>query len=89
MYNKGEAEIANYSTLKVYKSFNGIRDYMRCLWFSCLVFVDPRLPITFFNLRVGLFGLVLAEWLCGLTAILLFLIFLASNYPFIHTLIGI
>ena len=89
MYNKGEAEIANYSTLKVYKSFNGFRDYMRCLWFSCLVFVDPRLPITFFNLRSGLFGLVLAEWLCGLTAILLFLIFLASNYTFIHSLIGI
>jgi len=38
---------------------------------------------------VGLFGLVFAEWLCGLTAILLFLIFLASNYPFIHSLIGI
>jgi len=89
MYNKGEAEMANYSTLKVYKSFNGFRDNMRCLWFSCLVFVDPRLPITFFNLKVGLFGLVLAEWLCGLTAILLFLIFLASNYPFIHSLIGI
>ncbi len=89
MYNKGDAEIANYSTLKVYKSFNGFRDYMRCLWFSCLVFVDPRLPITFFNLKVGLFGLVLAEWICGLTAILLFLVFLASNYPFIHSLIGI
>ncbi len=89
MYNKSESDLAHYSTMKVYKSFNGIRDYMRCLWFSCLVFVDPRLPITFFNLRVGLFGLVLAEWLCGLTAILLFLVFLASNYPFIHSLIGI
>jgi hypothetical protein len=89
MYNKQDAEMTNYKTLKVYKSFNGFRDYMRCLWFSCLVFVDPRLPITFFNLKVGLFGLVLAEWLCGVTAILLFLIFLASNYPFIHSLIGI
>jgi hypothetical protein len=89
MYNKDEAAIANYSTMKVYKSFNGFRDYMRCLWFSCMVFVDPRLPITFFNLRVGLFGLVLTEWICGLTAILLFLVFLASNYPFIHSLIGI
>jgi hypothetical protein len=54
-----------------------------------MVFVDPRLPISFFNLRTGLFGLVLTEWLCGLTAIALFVIFLASNYPFIHTLIGI
>jgi hypothetical protein len=89
MYNKDENAIANYTTMKVYKSFNGFRDYMRCLWFSCMVFVDPRLPITFFNLRIGLFGLVLTEWICGLTAILLFLVFLASNYPFIHSLIGI
>ncbi len=89
MYNKGEADLVNYPTMKVYKSFGGFRNFMRCLWFSCLVFVDPRLPMTFFNLRVGLFGLVLAEWLCGLTAILLFLVFLASNYPFIHSLIGI
>lgn len=89
MYNKDAAALASYDTLKVYKSFNRFRDFMRCFWFSCLVFVDPRLPITFFNLRVGLFGLVLAEWICGLTAILLFLVFLASNYPFIHSLIGI
>ena len=89
MYNKDEKAIESFSTMKVYKSYNGFRDYMRCLWFSCLVFVDPRLPITFFNLRVGLFGLVLTEWICGLTAILLFLVFLASNYPFIHSLIGI
>ncbi len=89
MYNKGEDDVAKFATMKVYKSFNGFRDYMRCLWFSCMVFVDPRLPITFFNLRVGLFGLVLAEWICGLTAIALFLIYLASNYPFIHSLIGI
>jgi hypothetical protein len=89
MYNKEEKAIENFATMKVYKSFNGFRDYMRCLWFSFMVFVDPRLPITFFNLRVGLFGLVLAEWIFGLTAILLFLVFLASNYPFIHSLIGI
>jgi len=89
MYNKDEDAVAKFPTMKVHKSFNGFRDYMRCLWFSCMVFVDPRLPITFFNLRVGLFGLVLTEWLCGLLAIALFLIFLASNYPFIHSLIGI
>lgn len=89
MYNKDAAALANYSTLQVFKSHNWFRDYMRCFWFSCMVFVDPRLPITFFNLRVGLFGIVLTEWLCGVTAILLFLIFLASNYPFIHSLIGI
>jgi len=88
-FNKEDDKMKNYETLKVYKSFNGFRDFMRCLWFSCMVFVDPRLPMSFFNLRVGLFGLVLAEWLCGLTAIALFVIFLASNYPFIHTLIGI
>lgn len=88
-FNKEEDLGAKYATLKVYGPFNWFRDFMRCLWFSCMVFIDPRLPINFFNLRVGLFGLVLAEWLCGITAILLFLIFLASNYPFIHTLIGI
>lgn len=88
-FNKEEEHIENYPTLKVYGPFNGVRDFMRCLWFSCMVFVDPRLPISFFNLRIGLFGIVLVEWLCGLTAILLFLIFLASNYPFIHTLIGL
>lgn len=89
MYNKDAAALKDYDTLKVFKLSTVFRDYFRCLWFSCLVFVDPRLPITFFNLRVGLFGLVLAEWLCGLTAITLFLVFLASNYPFIHSLIGI
>jgi len=88
-FNPDDEHIESYATMKVHGTFNGFRDFARCLWFSCLVFVDPRLPMSFFNLRVGLFGLVLAEWLCGLTAIALFVIFLASNYPFIHTLIGI
>jgi hypothetical protein len=88
-FNNDEINAEKFPTLKVYGSLDKFRDFARCFWFSCMVFVDPRLPISFFNLRVGLFGLVLAEWLCGLTAILLFLIFLASNYPFIHSLIGI
>jgi len=89
-FNKmDDGEIEKFQTLKVYGPFSGFRDFARCFWFSCMVFVDPRLPVSFFNLRVGLFGLVLTEWLCGITAIILFLVFLASNYPFIHSLIGI
>ena len=88
-FNKELDKIENYSTLKIYATHNVFRDFARCLWFSAMVFVDPRLPISFFNLRSGFFGLVLTEWLFGLTAILLFLVFLASNYSFIRTLIGI
>ncbi len=88
-YNKELDKVETYSTLKIYGSHNVFRDFARCLWFSAMVFVDPRLPISFFNLRSGFFAMVLIEWLFGLTAILLFLIFLASNYTFIRTLIGI
>jgi len=88
-FNKELDKIENYSTLKIYGKHNVWRDFGRCLWFSTMVFVDPRLPISFFNLRSGFFGMVLLEWLFGLTAIAIFLIFLASNYSFIRTLIGI
>ncbi|MGP8214291.1 MAG: hypothetical protein ACLQQ4_01875 [Bacteroidia bacterium] len=88
-FNKELSDIHIYNTLKIYGSHNVYRDFARCLWFSAMVFVDPRLPISFFNLRSGFFGLVLTEWIFGLTAILLFLIFLASNYSFIRALIGI
>jgi len=88
-FNKELDKIENYSTLKIYGKHNVWRDFARCLWFSTMVFVDPRLPISFFNLRSGFFGMVLTEWLFGLTAIAIFLIFLASNYSFIRTLIGI
>jgi hypothetical protein len=88
-FNKELDKIENYSTLKIYGAHNVYRDFARCLWFSAMVFVDPRLPISFFNLRSGFFAMVLIEWLFGLTAILLFLVFLASNYSFIRTLIGI
>jgi len=88
-FNKELDKIENYSTLKIYASKNFGRDLGRCLWFSAMVFVDPRLPISFFNLRSGFFTAVLMEWITGLVAILLFLVFLASNYSFIRTLIGI
>jgi len=88
-FNKELDKVENYSTLKIFGPHNAFRDFARCLWFSAMVFVDPRLPISFFNLRSGFFTMVLIEWLFGLTAILLFLVFLASNYSFIRTLIGI
>ena len=88
-FNKELDKIDTYSTLKIYGPHSVYRDFARCLWFSAMVFVDPRLPISFFNLRSGFFAMVLIEWIFGLTAILLFLVFLASNYSFIRTLIGI
>ena len=88
-FNKDLDKIENYSTLKIYGPHNPWRDFGRCLWFSTMVFVDPRLPISFFNLKSGFFGMVLLQWIFGLIAIMLFLVFLASNYAFIRTMIGI
>ncbi|HTB08126.1 MAG TPA: hypothetical protein VK806_14340 [Bacteroidia bacterium] len=88
-FNKDLDKIENYSTLKIYGPHNKWRDFGRCLWFSTMVFVDPRLPISFFNLKSGFFGMVLLQWIFGLIAIMLFLVFLASNYAFIRTMIGI
>jgi hypothetical protein len=88
-FNKENENLEKYETLKIYGPVNRWRDFFRCLWFSTMVFIDPRLPISFFNLKRGIFGLVLMEWILGLTAITLFLIFLASNYAFVRSLIGI
>lgn len=88
-YNKSAADLNNFKGLQLYQTGEWFRDYLRILWFSILVFLDPRLPVNVFNLKDGLFVWVAVEWFIGVLYILLFLIYLASQYSFVRALVGI
>ncbi|HWB64614.1 MAG TPA: hypothetical protein VG603_13955, partial [Chitinophagales bacterium] len=88
VYNKKKSDLTDFKTLQVYPSVNFWRDYARCIWFSFMAFFDPRLPVTYFNFGDGAFKWVIVEWLIGLGFIILFLIFLASKYAFLRSLIS-
>ncbi|SEL62851.1 hypothetical protein SAMN04488505_102713 [Chitinophaga rupis] len=63
--------------------------FAQCFWMSVIVFLNPRFPAAYFRFRNSFMIVVVIEWLIGLVMIILFLIFIASKYAFVKTLLGI
>jgi hypothetical protein len=70
-----------------------ISDYMlsitRGMWFSFVVFVNPKFPSKYFKFHKPLLFVIIIEWSIGLFMLILFAFFIASKFPFIKTLFGI
>jgi len=88
-FNKKKDDVKYERKIRIYKEDGFTRDYFRCLWFSFVIFLDPRFPLQLFNIPKNLLRIVLVEWTMGILSILLFFVYLASNYPFVRTLLGL
>ena len=63
--------------------------FLRCFYFSFVLFFSPKFASTYFQLEKPLLRLVMIEWLIGLFFVLLFLYYIASGYPVVTKLLGL
>lgn len=62
---------------------------VKCMWVSFYVFITPKFAASFFHQKRAFFFWLLTEWMFGVMLIILFLVFIASNYSFVKALIGL
>lgn len=62
--------------------------YALCLRFAFKLFVTIKFSYDYFNDTKGLGYIFILNWLLGIVFIILFLIYIASQYPFIKDIIG-
>ena len=66
----------------------GMLNFVQSMWFSVYVFLSPKFPSEIFS-RTSSFQLVASvEWGLGITMMMIYLIYIASNYGFIRSLLG-
>ncbi|MGC4040648.1 MAG: hypothetical protein QM710_07670 [Flavobacterium sp.] len=71
-----------------YAANRDFRTFVRCTWLSFWIFLNPRMPLSYFQVKKGVFILFVFEWLIGTSLMALFIIYIASKYPFIKALFG-
>ena len=83
-------EIYSDKTRLIYeKEFGDIfLQYLRCLWFSLVVFISPTFNKKYFKSSNNLQIFIITEWFLGLFMIIIFLIYVASDYPFVEKIVG-
>jgi len=59
------------------------------MWFSFVVFVNPKFPNKYFKFYRPLLYVIIIEWSIGLFMLFIFAFFIASRFPFIKALFGI
>jgi hypothetical protein len=64
-------------------------DLFRCLWFSFVLFITPRFHSKYFRFHRKLLAVMIVEWTIGLLLMIIFVVYIASKYPFVKTLFGI
>lgn len=66
------------------------KNFCRCVWISCVLLISPQFPSSFFKITDRkLFALFISQWTLGILMVLLFLVFIASNYPVLTKLTGL
>ena len=76
------------NTLLVYDA-RSPKNFLKCMWQSFTVFINPKFDIRYFNLDGPLFGFVVLEWTFGIIMVILFLTYIATTYAFVRTLLGV
>jgi hypothetical protein len=80
-----------FSTLKgKEKKGSGFSDFFKSLWFSCVVFINPKFPAKYFKFSNESFlKAIVIEWIIGLIIVIIFLVFVASKFPIVAKLLAI
>lgn len=68
---------------------NYLLSTMRSVWFSFVVFINPRFPSKYFKFYKSLLLIIIAEWAIGLFMLIIFAWFIAAKFPFIKALFGL
>ncbi|WP_212001837.1 pentapeptide repeat-containing protein [Chitinophaga sp. HK235] len=90
--NEEKKESANKSKKRKkspYDPKDYIKNFLKCFWKSFYIFFDYKFSKTYFSFPNPLLIVVIMEWLMGVFMIVIFLIYVAANYPFIRNLLGL
>jgi hypothetical protein len=90
--NNENGALKNDETDTMYISYEPksyLRNFFKCFWQSFNIFFNPKYNFKYFQFSNKLFIPVIIEWLLGILMIILFLIYIATTYPFIRALLGI
>ncbi|MBX7151837.1 hypothetical protein K1X84_09380 [bacterium] len=64
-------------------------DFFQAMWFSVYIFLSPKFPSEIFQ-RSSIFQLIATvEWMFGICMMIVYFVYIASNYAFIRSLLGI
>lgn len=64
-------------------------EFFQAMWFSVYIFLSPKFPSEIFQ-RSSVFQLIATiEWVFGVCMMIVYFVFIASNYAFIRSLLGI
>jgi hypothetical protein len=75
--------------VKSYEPKAHAANFIKCFWQSFIIFFSPKFGFNYFRLSGRLFAILVVEWLFGVLMIVLFLIYVATTYPFIRALLGL
>jgi hypothetical protein len=64
-------------------------DLFKAFYFSFIIFFSPKFSSNYFKLPKNLTILIAIEWCLGVFFIVLFLVYIAGNYPIITKLLGV
>lgn len=67
--------------------FSLSKDFIRALWFSTFIYLNPKLPIKYLTLKGGFFRLVIFNWVIGFMMFILFIVYIASKFEFVRYII--
>lgn len=66
-----------------------VLEFFEAMWFSVYIFLSPKFPSEIFK-RSPVFQLIATvEWVFGVGMIIVYFVYIASNYAFIRSLLGI
>ncbi|HKR04924.1 MAG TPA: hypothetical protein VJY62_09830, partial [Bacteroidia bacterium] len=63
--------------------------FFQSLWLSTVIFVNPRYPTDYFRFNDRMQVFIILEWIIGISMLAVYVIYIASNYGFIKSLVGI
>jgi len=70
------------------KRNRGFSNFIKCFWVSLIILLNPKFPYSYFKWTGWLFAVLVVEWVMGLILVSLFLIYIASTYSFVRTMVG-
>ena len=69
-------------------TLKGTLNFVHAMWFSIYVFLSPKFPSEIFPRSYSFQLIVAAEWCLGIGMMMIYLVYIASNYGFIRSLLG-
>lgn len=73
----------NAKSLNIISIQNNINSIIKCIWFTTLVYINPKLSIKYLNIKGYFFYLIIFNWVLGMFWMILFFVYIASKFGFV------